>query len=104
MIRTLRSWMIWQRLSFLVEFEDGEEFVSQLAILFRDFSYLSLGCLNSMVADLKGADDSRDIISGCSLVLSIALGRYRSQTGKPSQADYASEEETYMAASSGRSL
>lgn len=60
-----------------MEFEDGEELVSQLAVLFGDFSYLSFGCLNSMIADLKGTDDSRNIISGCSLVLDVALGRCR---------------------------
>ena len=60
-----------------MEFEDREELVSQLAVLFCDFSYLSFGCLNSMIADLKGADDSRDIISGCSLILGIALSGYR---------------------------
>lgn len=87
-----------------MKFEDGKELVSQLAILFRDLSYLSFGGLNSMIADLKRTDDSRDIIPSCSLVLGVALGRYRCQTGKPNQAGHASEEETYKAASNGRNL
>lgn len=57
-----------------------------------------------MIADLKGANDSRDIVSGCSLVLGVALGRYRCQTGKPSQAGFPPEQGTYKAASNGRNL